>query len=264
MCEVVIANAQHVAAAPVGHVLEEGVYLVGTGSTGTAETFLALGGIYATVMMAAALTFKVPKDGWMPAGWAPPETTESVSLSTHVHIDTALKTPQFWLLWTALGCNITAGIGIIGCATTMIKEIYGTNLPHIVDETFASNFIVGIAVVSIIGRIGWASFSDVLGRKNTYYLFFLGGMPLYLSVPFSSEMVATQTDLSAVPLVIFYGSTMLLFRCDTRGWVVLCSGGGLCCYMLFSRRSERRPLARSSMACVYSLAARVRHARNAE
>jgi hypothetical protein len=108
-----------------------------------------------------------------------------------------------------MACNITAGIGIIGCATNMMKEIFGTHLPHIVTETFAANFVVGIAVISIIGRIGWASFSDILGRKNTFYLFFLCGIPLYLMVPYTADMVAQNP--SATPLIMFYCSTMLLF-----------------------------------------------------
>ncbi|MFT6250084.1 MAG: hypothetical protein ACJAZQ_003311, partial [Cognaticolwellia sp.] len=31
-----------------------------------------------------------------------------------VHIDQAMKTPQFWKLWVVLCFNVTAGIGVIG------------------------------------------------------------------------------------------------------------------------------------------------------
>jgi hypothetical protein len=34
----------------------------------------------------------------------------------HVHIDQAIKTPQFWELWLVLCLNFTAGIGVIGVA----------------------------------------------------------------------------------------------------------------------------------------------------
>ena len=37
----------------------------------------------------------------------------------NVHIDQALKTPQFWQLWIMLCFNVTAGIGVIGVAKTI-------------------------------------------------------------------------------------------------------------------------------------------------
>jgi MFS family permease len=46
-----------------------GVYLVGTGSSGAAETFVALGLIYFLVMVMAAFTYRSPPPGWQPAGW---------------------------------------------------------------------------------------------------------------------------------------------------------------------------------------------------
>jgi hypothetical protein len=60
--EVVVANAADLAAAPIPG-LQEGVYLVGTGSTGATETFIVLGGIYFTVIMTSSFTFMVPKEG---------------------------------------------------------------------------------------------------------------------------------------------------------------------------------------------------------
>ena len=44
----------------------EGVYVVGTGGTGVAETFLVLGIVYFLIMIAAAFSFRVPAQGWRP------------------------------------------------------------------------------------------------------------------------------------------------------------------------------------------------------
>ena len=46
----------------------------------------------------------------------------------NVHIDQALKTPQFYFLWVVLCFNVTAGIGVIGVAKTMMIEIFHSKL----------------------------------------------------------------------------------------------------------------------------------------
>jgi len=98
----------------------------------------------------------------------------------NVHIDTALHTPQFWLLWTTLCCNVTAGIGVIGVAKTMVDDIFCTTMPLAASAPFAALYVQMISVFNMAGRFGWASASDKLGRKNTYHTFFGLGIPLYV------------------------------------------------------------------------------------
>ena len=160
----------------------EGVYVVGTGNVGVAETFITLGLIYFVVMLAAAFSYRLPAPGWKPAGWAPPDAAHRAKrmISAHnVHIDEALKTRQFYQLWIVLCFNVTAGIGVLGVAQTMMTEIFGTTLPAIVDSSFAATYVVMISLFNMIGRFVWASSSDYIGRRNTYWIFFaLGIAPL--------------------------------------------------------------------------------------
>ena len=44
----------------------EGVYLLGTGRTGVAEAFLALGLLYLVVMILAACSYRIPAENWRP------------------------------------------------------------------------------------------------------------------------------------------------------------------------------------------------------
>lgn len=184
MREVVVVGAndvpQMLAAGPAG------VYAVGTGRTGVAETFFVLGAAYFVVMLIAAFSYRIPAPGWKPRGWTgPPADAPSRKLiSSHdVSIDQAVKTPQFYLLWVVLCFNVTAGIGVLGVAQTMMKEIFGTTLPDTVDANFAANYVLMISVFNMLGRFFWASASDYLGRKTTYTLFFVLGVALYLSIP---------------------------------------------------------------------------------
>jgi MFS family permease len=201
---------------------DPGVYVVGTGSTGVAETFFTLGAIYFVIMLIAAFSYRVPAPNWRPAGWTPPADAAANTrmISTHnVDIDQALKTPQFYLLWVVLCFNVTAGIGVLGVAKTMITEIFGSTLPTIVDGGFAATYVLMISVFNMLGRFGWASASDKLGRKNTYYLFFVLGVILYLSIPFTAMGVSASP--SVVWLVAFYGITMLIFTMYGGGFATI-------------------------------------------
>jgi MFS family permease len=199
----------------------EGVYVVGTGASGVAETFLVIGVIYLVVMLLAAFSYRLPAPGWQPAGWTPPAAGDQKHLiSNHdVDIDEALRTPQFYQLWIVLCFNVTAGIGVLGVARTMITEIFGTTLPQIVDAAFAATYVVMISVFNMIGRFFWASSSDYIGRRNTYWIFFVLGILLYLSVPFTAQQVSA--DPAVVWLVYFYAATMIIFTMYGGGFATI-------------------------------------------
>ena len=147
LTEVVVVGANDVSRMIVPG--EPGVYVVNSGSTGAAETFFTLGIIYFVVMTIAAFSYRIPHEGWLPQGWVPhtAEKAKSKMISQNdVHIDQALKTPQFYLLWVVLCFNVTAGIGVIGVAKTMMSEIFGSTLPFIVDAAYAGTYVLMISV----------------------------------------------------------------------------------------------------------------------
>jgi MFS family permease len=199
----------------------EGVYVVETGATGVAETFLVIGLIYLVVMLVAAFSYRIPAEGWKPAGWKEPTEEERGALisSHNVHIDEALKTRQFYQLWIVLCFNVTAGIGVLGVARTMITEIFGSSLPQIVDTSFAATYVVMISAFNMVGRFIWASASDYIGRRNTYWIFFLLGIVLYLSVPFAAQQVSASP--SVVWLIYFYAATMIIFTMYGGGFATI-------------------------------------------
>ncbi len=200
----------------------EGVYVVGTGNTGVAATFVTLGIAYFVVMLVAAFSFRVPAPGWSPAGWTPPtakQTARKMISRFHVDIDQALRTPQFYLLWVVLCFNVTAGIGVLGVAKTMMTEIFGSTLPDVVNGTFAATYVLMISVFNMIGRFAWASLSDVIGRKTTYTIFFVLGTALYLSIPVTAE--AVSADPAMMWLVVFYAVTMVIFTMYGGGFATI-------------------------------------------
>ena len=166
-------------------------------SVGVKETFVTMGIIYFGTMLAGAFGYRVPPPDWKPAGWTPPAKRGLMITSRHVHVDQAWKTPQFWLLWGVLCLNVSAGIGVIGMASPMIQEVSGGRLIGLAGVPFASldeaqkaqlatmgaAFAALLSLFNIAGRISWASLSDYIGRKRTYFIFFALGAALYASAP---------------------------------------------------------------------------------
>jgi MFS family permease len=109
--------------------------------------------------------------------------------SEHVHLHDAHKTPQFWLIWGVLCLNVSAGIGIIGAASPMLQETFGGALFHNpsvgftqftdAQKTLAAaiggGFVGLFSLFNIGGRFFWATLSDRIGRRTTYFIFFLVG-----------------------------------------------------------------------------------------
>ena len=220
MREVVVVGANEVTSMIVPE--PEGVYVVGTGSVGAAETFFTLGAIYFVVMMIAAFAYRVPRPGWKPAGWEPPsgDNAKTSMISRHdVGIDQAMKTPQFYQLWIVLCLNVTAGIGVLAVASTMMTEIFGSTLPDIVDIEFAATYVLMISLFNMIGRFLWASASDYLGRRATYTIFFGLGILLYCSIPYFAVQVSA--DPAVVWLIGFYAATMIIFTMYGGGFATI-------------------------------------------
>jgi len=223
--EVVVASASEAAKMAIPG--DAGVYVVGTGNTGAAGAFLTLGIIYFIVMIVAAFQYKVPAAGWAPKGYKPPskdESTTKMKTLNNVHINQAIKTPQFYKLWIVLCFNVSAGIGVIGVAKTMMTEIFGSapagsEMATMVTAGFAGTYVLMISVFNMCGRIIWASLSDLIGRKNTYHCFFVIGTLLYLSIPFTAG--AVSVDPKIMYLVMFYAATMIIFTMYGGGFATI-------------------------------------------
>jgi MFS family permease len=141
-------------------------------------------------------------------------------ISAHnVHIDEALKTRQFYQLWIVLCFNVTAGIGVLSVAQTMMTEIFGTTLPSIVDSSFAATYVVMISLFNMTGRFVWASSSDYIGRRNTYWVFFALGIALYVSIPWVANQVSVNP--AVIWLVYFYAATMIIFTMYGGGFATI-------------------------------------------
>ena len=204
-------------------------------SVGVWQTFVALAALYFVFMIAGALAYRVPPAGWQPQGATPAANATSAMITRRpVHLRDAHKTPQFWLVWAVLCLNVSAGIGVIGMASPMLQEVFGGRLIGVsagINElsgeqkaqiaAIAAGFTGLLSLFNIGGRFFWASMSDRIGRKATYFLFFALGIALYAAVPWAGHAgsVAVFVAIFCVILSMYGGgfSTVPAYLADLFG-----------------------------------------------
>ena len=203
---------------------------------GVLQTFLVLASVYFLFMVGGAFGYRIPATGWRPAGWTPPAAKSGNAMITHghVHVKKVWSIPQFWLIWTLLTMNVSAGIGVIGMASPMLQEVFGGSLigiPRHFNEldksqltaiaAVAGGFAALLSLFNIAGRFFWASMSDLFGRKTTYSIFFVLGMVLYASLPASAAAGNKLLFVGAACIIVsMYGggfSTVPAYLADIFG-----------------------------------------------
>ncbi|AML58723.1 MFS permease [Serratia rubidaea] len=166
------------------------------GAPGIWQTLLTLAGVYFVFMLGGTLCYRIPPIGWHPKGWSPaPQAGAASSHTPQVHVATACRTRQFWLLWLVLCLNVSAGIGILGMASPMLQEVFAGKLLGVtlswsqLDATqlttiaaIAAGFTGLLSLFNIGGRFFWASLSDYTGRRATFAILFALGALLYLLI----------------------------------------------------------------------------------
>jgi MFS family permease len=172
-------------------------------SVGVAQAFVTLGAIYLVTMLAGAFLFRVPAPGWKPGGWQPTSARErSLITRRHVHVDSAIRTGPFYLLWAVLFLNVTAGIGILEQASPMIQEMFKGQ----VKASAAAGFVGLLSLFNMAGRFGWSSLSDRIGRKATYAIFFTLGPLLYVTLPHAGRIGSVALFVTCAVLILtMYG-----------------------------------------------------------
>jgi len=191
-------------ASPVSSELLE-VY--GSDGSGVASLFVTLGLAYLVVMLLGAVLVRVPADDWTPRGFDPSRVADKTLVTTsHVAARNSTRTPQFWLLWIVLFCNVTAGIGIFEQSAPMITDFFRNDgEDSTVAVATAAGFVGILSLANMAGRFIWSSTSDVVGRKPIYVMYLGGGMAAYALLAVFGDSSVALFVLLAVVILSFYG-----------------------------------------------------------
>ena len=176
-------------------------------TAGVLQTFAILGAAYFIAVTGGALFMRNPPDGYRPPpkkGYgpfsaSPDQRKGAVPLFRSYTLSEALRSWQWYGLWTLLFLNTTAGIAVISQAAPMFQEI--TNI----SAARAASVVGIVSVANGAGRLAWAWLSDLIGRRAVFLLMFLAQALIFWLLP------------SAHGLTVFAALTV---------GVLLCYGGG--------------------------------------
>jgi OFA family oxalate/formate antiporter-like MFS transporter len=174
-------------------------------ASGVSATFLFAGLAYLIIMFAAASYIARPPQGWMPAHMKADVESGKRKLIpdlTQMTANAAIKKAPFYGLWIMMFINISCGIGVIYSASPLAQESIGLTPGE------AAAVVGMMAIFNGLGRLGWASFSDFLGRANTYTLFFV----------FFVVQIAAFYFLPNITSIILFQVVLYL--------IITCYGGG--------------------------------------
>lgn len=181
----------------------------GTDTTGIATAFAVHGVAYAAFMSIGVWLVRLPAErnraGQTDPRAAPDrEGADRAAPAIRVSARGAVRTPQFWLLWIVLCCNVTAGIGVLEKAAPMIQDFFaGTATP--VGAGAAAGFVALLSLCNMAGRLVWSSTSDLVGRKNIYRLYLGVGALLYLTLALAGDAGKPVFVGTTLLLLSFYG-----------------------------------------------------------
>ena len=179
-------------------------------AVGIANTYFILGVSYFILMMAGALYIAPPKPGDVEEmiTTVGGKTQEMAQMSARQ----AVRTKQFWMLWSMHLINVTSGLMMISVASPMAQEIAGLSVA-------AAATMVGLmGLFNGGGRLIWAAASDYIGRQNVFVIFFVIQLIAFITLPFTTNVIIFQLFIFLV--VSCYGggfSNLPAFASDLFG-----------------------------------------------
>jgi MFS transporter, OFA family, oxalate/formate antiporter len=181
-------------------------------SVGVAATFQILGGAYLAIVLAGGAFMTNPPDGYTPPGFQSKAVSQPGSSTHDFTLTQALGSWQWYALWMTLFLNTTAGIAIISQAAPMAQEI-----SHVSAAT-AAGLVSLISIANGSGRLLWAWFSDIVGRRTVFLMMFLLQSGLFLALGHAHQFALLS--LLAFLILLCYGGgfgTMPAFAADYFG-----------------------------------------------
>ncbi|MDA1313043.1 MAG: OFA family MFS transporter [Acidobacteria bacterium] len=126
------------------------------------KTFMVMSAVFFVFVIGAAQVYRVPPAGWKPEGWNPPAPAGGAVSKVDYTPGEMLKTWQFYALWVLYALGASVGLVAIGQASPLVREMAAGG------AALTGGAALGVmSAFNGLGRLGWGSLSDKLGRKAT-------------------------------------------------------------------------------------------------
>lgn len=159
------------------------------GSFGVSTTFYMLGISYFILIVLGALYIAPPPAGYMPDGMQAAIDSGKKVMKQDLEQLTAkeaVKTRRFWMVWTMMLINVSAGIMIISVASPMSQELIGLSAAG------AATLVGIMGIFNGGGRLGWAAISDYIGRPTVFTIFFGLQIVAFVMLPNITNILVFQ------------------------------------------------------------------------
>ena len=143
-------------------------------------------------MWVGAAIVRVPAPGWKPEGYTPPARAEAHHQARRLRLrraqDAAVLADLVGAVPQRHRRHRRAGPGLGDEPGDVPGDDHGGA---------AAGFVGLLSLFNMRGRFLWASLSDLIGRKNTYFCFFVLGTALYALVPWPGRWAASRCSCCA-------------------------------------------------------------------
>ena len=178
---------------------------------GVQNTLMLLGAGYLVIVVAAAQFLRSAPDNYAPPGWTP-ASQQTLTTGAELTLAEALRTPHWYVLWSMLALNVTAGAALISVAAPLTQE-----LTH-VGPALGAMAVCLISLSNGLGRLIWGALSDRLGRPRTFAALFLLQTVAFALLPAIDHFAVLLVPVAVIALCYGGGfGTMPAFATDVFG-----------------------------------------------
>ncbi len=142
---------------------------------GLPTTFLIYGIAFAAMVIVGGLFMTFPPEGWLPAGYTPPEAKKAADGSVEKVDFTSgqmLVRPQYYMLLFMFIFGASAGLMSIGLMKSYPLEALFRSGKDLAAASAIAGTAMGVffSLANGIGRIAWGTISDFIGRKPSMFI----------------------------------------------------------------------------------------------
>jgi MFS transporter, OFA family, oxalate/formate antiporter len=178
---------------------------------GVQNTLMLLGAGYFVIVVAAAQFLRSAPDNYAPPGWMP-ASQQTLATGAELTLAEALRTPHWYLLWSMLALNVTAGAALISVAAPLTQELTQ------VGPALGAMAVCLISLSNGLGRLIWGASSDRIGRPRTFVALFALQTVAFTILPAIDHFAVLLLPVAVIALCYGGGfGTMPAFSTDVFG-----------------------------------------------
>jgi MFS transporter, OFA family, oxalate/formate antiporter len=187
---------------------------------GVQSVFLLYGIIFTIAVFLGSIVMIDPPQGYVPAGWTPPQPTTTSAAIGMVDFDSKemMAKPQFYMTWLTFLFSAMAGLMVIGNIKLFgIDALKAQGIEVAVASAAAGTAVAWLAILNGLGRIVWGTVSDKLGRKMSIFLMclFQGIIMLFF---YKMGSTALMLIIGACIIGFNFGGNFALFPAITADY----------------------------------------------